>query len=166
MASPKDVVGQQLTFGQTLFEMFTSDLSDAEYFIPAAEGTNHIAWVLGHVAQTEDWMVGLLTGAERTVSEDLQELFGGSSECSPDANKYPPRKALDEMFRSNRARAIKAAQTADDSRWDDAPPEDGLPKDFFPTLGSFWGMMGMHQFWHLGQLTTCRSAMKKKRVLG
>lgn len=166
MASPKDVVVQQLIFGQTLFEMFTSDLSDAEYFIPAAKGTNHAAWILGHVAQTEDWMVGLLTGAERTVSEDLQKLFGGSSECSPDADKYPPRKELDEMFRSNRARAIKAAQTVDDGCWDDAAPEGGLPQDSFPTVGSIWGMMGTHQFWHLGQLTTCRSAMKKKRVLG
>ncbi|MCH8242138.1 MAG: DinB family protein, partial [Planctomycetes bacterium] len=145
MASPKDVVVQQLIFGQTLFEMFTSDLSDAEYFIPAAEGTNHVAWVLGHVAQTEDWMVGLLTGVERTVSEDLQELFGGSSECSPDADKYPPRKALDEMFRSNRARAIQAAQTVDDNRWDDAAPDGGLSQDSFPTVGSIWGMMGMHQ---------------------
>lgn len=166
MASPKDVVVQQLKLGQTLFEMFTSDLSDAEYFIPAAEGTNHIAWVLGHIAQTEDWMVGLLTGAERTVSEDLQKLFGGSSECSTDAGRYPSRKELDEMFRSNRARAMKAAQAADDGCWDDAAPEDGLPKDFFPTVGSVWGMMGAHQFWHLGQLTTCRSVMKKKRVLG
>ena len=166
MASPKDVVVHQLTFGQKLFEMYTSDLSDEEYFIPAAEGTNHIAWVLGHIAQTEDWMIGLLTSAERTVSKDLQELFGGSSECSPDAEKYPSRKELDEMFRSNRARAIKAAQTADDSCWDDAAPEDGLPKDSFPTVGSVWGMMGAHQFWHLGQLTTCRSVMKKKRILG
>ena len=82
MASPKDVVVHRLTFGQSLIEMFTSDLSDEEYFIPAAEGTNHIAWILGHVAQTEDWMVKLLTSAERRVSEELQKLFGGSSECT------------------------------------------------------------------------------------
>ncbi len=166
MASPKDVVVQQLMFGQTLFEMFTSDLSNEEYFIPAAEGTNHVAWVLGHIAQTEDWMIGLLTGAERTVSEDLQELFGGSSECSPDASKYPQRKELDDIVRSNRARAIRAAQTVDDSCWDDVAPEGGLPQNFFPTVGSIWGLVGTHQFWHLGQLTTCRSVMKKKRVLG
>lgn len=166
MASPKDVVVHQLTFGQSLFETFTSDLSDEEYFMPAAEGTNHVAWILGHVAQTEDWMVNLLTGAERTVSEDLQKLFGGSSECVADAALYPSRKDLDEMFRSNRGRAINAAQTVDDGCWDDAAPEDGLPKEFFPTVGSIWGMMGSHQFWHVGQLTTCRSVMKKKRVLG
>lgn len=166
MAGPKDVVVHQLKFGQTLFQMFTSDLSDEEYFIPAAEGTNHVAWVLGHIAQTEDWMVSLLTGAERTVSEDVQKLFGGSSECVPDAGKYPSRKTLDDLFHDNRARAIEAAGLFDDSRWDDTAPEGGLPVDSFPTVGSIWGMMGMHQFWHLGQLTTCRSAMKKKRVLG
>ena len=111
-------------------------------------------------------MIDLLTSAKRTVSEDLQKLFGGSSECFPDAALYPTREDLDEMFRSNRGRAIKAARTVDDACWDDVAPEGGLPKEFFPTVGSIWGMMGTHQFWHLGQLTTCRSVMKKKRVLG
>ena len=112
-------------------------------------------------------MVKLLTSAERRVSEELQKLFGGSSECLPDAAIYPSREDLDEVFRSNRGRAINAAQTVDDGCWNDAAPEDGLSKEFFPTVGSiFWGMMGTHQFWHLGQLTTCRSVMKKKRLLG
>ena len=77
-------------------------------------------------------MVKLLTSAERRVSEELQKLFGGSSECLPDAAIYPSRKDLDEVFRSNRGRAINAAQTVDDGYWDDAAPEGGLPKEFFP----------------------------------
>ena len=166
MGSPKGVVLQQMKTGQMLIEMLTADLTDGEYFIPAADGTNHTGWILGHIAQSEDWMISLLTGAPRVVPEDMQRLFGGTSECVSDASRYPSRETLDTMFRDNRMRAIEAVHNADESRWDDPAPDGDLPKDFFPTVGSIWGMMGTHQFWHLGQLTTCRTAMKKKRVLG
>jgi len=166
MADPREVVLQQLKTGQMLMEKLTADLTDAEYFVPAVGGTNHVGWILGHLGQTEDWMIYMMTGAPRNVSEDHQKLFGGASECIADAAVYPSRKTLDEMFRDNRARAREALQNFDISHWDDPAPEGDLPKEFFPNLGSIWGMMGAHQFWHIGQITTCRKAMNKKRVLG
>ena len=165
MAGPKDVVLQQLESGQMLIEMLTADLTDAEYFVPAVAGTNHVGWILGHLGQSEDWMIFTITGAARKASEDHQKLFGGSSECIADAAVYPSRKTLDEMFRVNRARAKEALQNFDVSHWDDPSPDGDFPKDFFPTIGSIWGMMGTHQFWHIGQITTCRMTLSKKRVM-
>ncbi len=164
MAGAKDVIHQQLQNGQQLIQMYTGDLSDEEYFKAAAPRTNHPAWILGHIATSEDSLVSMLTGQLKRFSEATHELFGGSSTCVPDAAQYPSRKELDEMFRNAREYTVEALQMYDESKWANPAPE-GLPKEFFSTAGSVWGLIGFHQFWHIGQLTTCRQAMNKKRML-
>ncbi len=164
MASPKDVVLHQFQIGQTLLEMLIADLTDEEYFKPPIAGANHTAWILGHISQTEDWAVGLITGCAHRLSQSTHELFQGGSTCLPDSAKYPSRKEIDEMFRNSRAATTEALKAFDDGKWNDPSPE-GAPQQFFPTLGSLWGLQGTHQFWHVGQLTVCRHAMNKKKVL-
>lgn len=164
MASPKDVVLHQFKTGQFLLEKLSEDLSDAEYFKPPIEGANHAAWLLGHIACTEDWVMATTTGADRRIPQAMQDLFKGGSVSIPDPSMYPSRSEIDELFRTGRAKAIEVLTAFDEARWDDPSPGDA-PVQFFPTLGSLWGMAGTHQFWHIGHLTVCRTAMKKKRIL-
>ncbi|MHC4697205.1 MAG: DinB family protein [Planctomycetota bacterium] len=164
MASAKDVIRNQLQNGQQLIEMYTGDLSDEEYFHPATPGTNHAAWILGHIAVSEDSLVSMITGQAKRFPQAVHDLLGPSSTCESDASKYPSRSELDEMFRNSRAHTVEALQTFDEGKWVDPAPE-GLPKQFFWTAGAVWGLIGFHQFWHIGQLTTCRTVMNKKRLL-
>jgi len=98
------------------------------------------------------------------MPQATQDLFKGGSVSVADPSRYPSRVEIDELFRSGRTYAIKALEAFDEARWDDPSPGDA-PAQFFPTLGSLWGMAGTHQFWHIGHLTVCRTAMKKKRIL-
>lgn len=164
MLGLKDVIIEQLQSGQLLIEKLTEDLSDAEYFVPPIEGANHVGWILGHMACSEDWASSLITGTRLRIPQSVHEVFKGGSKCIPDASKYPSRKEMDELFYNNRADTVEVLKTFDDDKWGDPSPED-VPRDFFPTLGSLWGMVGTHQFWHIGQITVCRAAMKKKPVL-
>jgi len=164
MASAKEVVLQQLRMGQYFHEKFTADLSDAEYFKPPAEGANHAAWLLGHVACSEDSIVSEITGAPKRIPEATHELFNRGSTCVPDPRKYPSRRQIDELFRNSRANTIEALTKYDDRKWEEPSPE-GWDKSMFPTMGAMWALQGTHQFWHIGQLAVCRQAMKKKRVL-
>lgn len=164
MASPKDVIADQLQRSAFLFQTFTKDFSDAEYFQPAVSGSNHAAWVVGHIACAEDWGRWLLTGAAKQIDEPTHALFKGGSNCMPDAGKYPSRQAIDMMFQNSRARLSDALGAFDVRRWDEPTPEQG-PRKQFGTLGAVWGLMGFHPFWHIGQLTTCRVALKKKAML-
>lgn len=164
MADAKSVILGQLQTGQFLMEKFTADLTDAEYFQVPCKGANHIGWVIGHIACSEDAIGAAASGGEKRIPEATHTLFAGSSECHADAGKYPSRKELDELFKDARATLIERLTTSDASKWDDPSPE-GWPKEIFPTIGSLWGMQGAHQFWHIGQITVCRAAMGKKRVL-
>lgn len=165
MATLKDVIIGQIQMGQTLFDMFTGDFSDAEFFQPPVSGTNHAGWIFGHIACSEDWAVGLITGKEKRIEKPMHDRFGGSSVCHADASKYPSRKEIDELYRNAHANILEVLESFDESRWDDPAPE-GVPKEFFPTIGSMWGMQGAHPFWHVGQLTVCRVALGKPKVLG
>lgn len=164
MAGLKDVVGHQLETGNFLLGKFTGDLSDAEYFIPAVEGGNHAAWILGHIAVSEDLMVSLITGSPKRLPEPMHELFRGGSACVADASKYPSRSKIDDLLRTARTNTLAALAAFDEGKSNDPSPERPA-KDFFPTMGSLWGMIGAHQFWHIGQLTDCRRVLKKPPVL-
>ena len=123
-----------------------------------------MAWLLGHVACSEDSLVAQITGGGKRIPDATHELFKGGSACVANASKYPSRTQIDELFRNSRANTMETLTKYDDRKWGDPPPP-GWDKSLFPTIGAIWALQGTHQFWHLGQLVVCRQAMKKKRVL-
>ena len=164
MTKAKEVILQQLRSGQDLYEKFTADLADREYFVSPAEGCNHTAWLVGHVACSEDSLVSQITGGAKRIPDATHELFKAGSKCVGDASKYPSRVQIDKLFHDSRMNTMGALTRYDDRRWDEPSPE-GWDKSVFPTMGAMWGLQGTHQFWHLGQLTVCRQVMRKKNVL-
>ncbi len=165
MASAKDVLLRQLEVSGMLIEKMTADLSDEEYFKMPMPGTNHVAWLVGHIAVSEERMAAAICGTNTTTDEATQELFKAGSTCTDDAGTYPARSQIDAMFRDSRANMIEKLKAFDDAKWNEPSPED-WDKNFFPTLGSMWSMMGTHPFWHVGHITVCRAALGKKGVLG
>ena len=165
MADVKDVILQQLGTADYLLGQFTGDLTNEEFFKMPLDGANHAAWIVGHVACSEDSIVAAITSGAKRIPEVTSELFKGGSVCVPDASKYPSRRELEELLKDSRAHTVEALKTYDAGKWDDPSPE-GWSKEIFPTMGVLWGLIGTHVFWHIGQLTVCRAAMSKKHVLG
>ena len=164
MADAKELVKQQLQMGENLLKMFSSDFSEAECLAPPVEGGCHLIWILGHVAGTQEWAVSKLTGQAVRMPPNLVELFKGGSKVSVDAKRYPSRAEVEDLSRRAQAATIKALDAFDEKRWSDPSPE-GVPRDYFPTAGSLWGMMGTHTFWHVGQLTDIRRRLGKPQRL-
>ena len=165
MSYVKGVVLGQLQSGQAAIEMLTKDLSDREYFRVPIKGANHIGWVLGHVACTEDWAMAAVTGSSQRIPQTTHGLFKSGSTCVAHASRYPTRTQIDELFKTARARTAEALMNFELTKWDDPSP-DAVPKAFFPTMGSVWAKQVTHQFWHIGQMAVCRVAMQKPRVFG
>ena len=164
MPSAKAIIMEQMGMGQFLFDKFTADLSDEEFFKPPVPGANHAGWIVGHIAVSEDSLASGVTGEEKSIPESIQELFKGGSKCLADAAQYPSRKEIEELYKNTRAHTIEAIKASDESTWD-APSPEGFTKEVFPTVASIWGLIGTHQYWHIGQLTVCRTALGKKHVL-
>ena len=166
MAGLKDVLKQQFQMGANLVEMFSSDLSDEEYLFQPTEGGCHLTWILGHLADTQDWAVSQLTGQLRRMSEAWIELFKGGATVFGDASRYPSRAQVEGLFRDTQAATLAALDAFDEARWDDPAPQ-GVPRDYFPTVGSVWSLLATHTFWHIGQLTVNRRMLgKPAKLLG
>lgn len=164
MSIAKNVIQNQLDTGMFLIEKFTADLSDQDYFHAPVASSNHTAWILGHLATSDDRMLSTITGKPHRLPKDHHELFRGGAPCDPSPSRYPARKAMDELFRTQRAHVVEALKMADQKSWDEPCPDENMRR-FFPTVGSLWGMLGTHQFWHIGQLTVCRQSLRKPHVL-
>jgi hypothetical protein len=160
MLSPNDVIAHQLQMGANLFKMFTSDLSDEEYLFQPTEGGCHLLWILGHLAHTQEWALTNLAGQPSRMPKEMQELFSGGSTVYGDASRYPSPTEVQDLFAGTQERMLAALAAFDTARWSDPSPE-GIPHEFFPTLGSMWEMLAVHTFWHFGQLTVNRRMMGK-----
>jgi len=165
MAQAKDVILAQLATAEFLFTQLTTDMSDDEYFKVPVAGANHPAWLVGHVAVSNDRMSAAACGTDPKTSQATQELFMAGSTCHDDPSKYPSRAEIDALFRDTQALTVERLKGFDDSKWEDPSPE-GWNKEFFPTLGTLWTLIGTHPFWHVGHLTVCRKVLGKKGILG
>jgi len=163
MTTPKDIIISQLASGDYVLYKMIEDLSENEFFVPAMKGGNHAAWIVGHIAVSEDSMVAGLLGKELKYPKE-NELFKGGTQCLPDASKYPSKAKIIELLRNARANTLEALKQSDVSKWTQPSPE-GWPKDVFPNVASVWALISSHPFWHIGQLSMCRMSMNKKRAL-
>ncbi len=164
MIRAKEMILQQLHTGTFLFQKFTDDLLDEEYFIAPTTGGNHTAWNLGHIACVEDAIVSGICSGQPQLSKVVRDLFASGASCSVDAARYPSRAEIDSLFSETRERTVSAVEELDDALWNDPPPPS-FPRELFPTRGAAWSALGTHQFWHLGEVAVCRTALGKDRVL-
>lgn len=158
---PRTLLIDQLQSGESIMTKAVNDLNDREFHTRLPGRGESVNWIFGHLATNEDWFLMKLTGSAQQVSGELQEKY--QADESPPADSSTPiveRHDILNFFRFHRARVIEALQKTDITRWDDPAP-DGLPL-MFSTLGSAWGILGTHQYWHLGQIMTIRQMLAKE----
>ena len=155
--TPKEIVSGQFTLCQSLYEGAVKDLSEQDMRFQPFEGANHINWILVHLAVSEDSLIAAITGKPKRYSESLHKSFGGGSTCSPDDGMT--KSEAWRMYAEQGTTTVEFIRTFPESRYDEAAPES--LRSFFPTIGAVVGLMGTHPYWHVGQATSNRRALKK-----
>jgi hypothetical protein len=157
----KTLLREQLVSGKHILEKAVDDLSDDEFKVRLPGDGVFATWIFGHLAVSEDWVLGLLTGSEVQLPKDFTSKFEGdrSFQQEFDFNRLPSRSEALERFDVQHRRVLEALAQEDPSTWDRPSPE--IIPDVFPTLGALWGVMGTHPYWHLGQLIAIRHALGK-----
>ena len=156
----KEMVLSQLARGTWLYEKAVGDFGDGDAKFQPCEGGNHLNWILLHMAATEDWIAGTLSGKPPVLSEDLHERYRGGSECVADDGMT--KAEAWKTFTETRARTVAFVQSFDESTYGDALPE-GTSK-VFSTVSDLIGALGMHQFWNVGQVFVNRRMLKKEPI--
>ena len=155
----KALLTSQLGSSAWLLGKAAEDLNDAD-FLAQLPGEGQTAnWIYGHLATSEDWFMSKLTGSSLQISADDHERYKAGQALTTDPGAYLSKADVLSLFQTQRERTLGALSKADTSSWDSPAPE-GLPP-MMETVGSVWGVVGTHSFWHLGQVTAIRRMLGK-----
>lgn len=156
----KQLAVNQLQASKWLFDNFIKDFSEADARRQPCEGGNHLNWILVHLAVSEDSITASISGGPKRYAEALHKAYGGGSACKADDGMTLAEAR--RMYDESHARTLDFIGKLPDARLADKAPE-GMPP-LFPTVGAVLGLLATHPFWHFGQLTVTRAALKKPRV--
>lgn len=160
--TPKDIVLNQHASAQWLYEGAVKELSDADCRYQPFDGANHVNWILAHLAVSEDSLISQITGHPKRYSEPLHKSYGGGSVCRADDGMT--RAEAWKMYTDSAKMTVEFVKGFPESRYDEPAPEN--LRQMFPTIGAVIGLLGAHPYWHFGQVTFNRRALKKPMMFG
>ncbi|MEO1534061.1 MAG: DinB family protein [Planctomycetota bacterium] len=125
---------------------------------------SHAAYIVGHIAFTDDSTLTMLAGAESSLSESEQKLFGGGATISESLADYPPQARLIETMHAVRANLTEYFKSL--SPAEIIAPVEGPLAQFGDTRAKLMTSIAWHEGFHAGQLSVIRRQLGLPRLFG
>lgn len=158
-----ELLAAQLRAGQWTLERAASDLDDDDFTVELPGGGESALWVFEHLAVNEDWFLNVLLGTASPIDVAANEAAIFQADFpGPDVLARGPvesRAHALSLFDQQRQRVYAALAVEDANLWNSPPPQ-GFPA-VFDSRGAVWGILGTHQYWHLGQVMSIRTMLGK-----
>ena len=155
---------EALQFARGVTLAFAESLSDDQFFERACDGGNHAAFIIGHIASTDDFVLAELTGSPPTMPESLLKLVGGGAPVSDDRDVYPSRGELMAMLADRREASVSYFKSFDDEGL--LAPIEGKIAQFGKNRAVLMATTAWHEGMHAGQITVARKRLGMAPVLG
>jgi hypothetical protein len=153
---PKAVVRRQMNQAGNILLTAVEPLGADEFF---AEGLNGIsaAWTVGHLACVMDLFTSWIEQRDLVITSTMHGVFNSleielptkSKAASVDRQAFPKSDIM-LLFRNTQVRTLKLLDEFDVALWEGRTPPHA--PETLPTYGSIWQNLGVHTFWHLGEL--------------
>jgi hypothetical protein len=161
MTTAKDVIRLNLSAADYMLKSYLKDLSDDDLLVTAVEGTNPIAWQIGHLISAERWLTDTVKpGASPAPPEGLDAAHGKET-AAPNAFKLFASK--DEYLKAWDAQ--RAATLAVLDALPDNQLENPSGIEFAPTFAAALNAIGGHALGHIGQFVAVRRTLGKPIVI-
>jgi hypothetical protein len=159
----KDVLNAQMDLGEFILKKYLEDMSDADLMTRPSNGSNHLAWQIGHLINSEKQLLEMVCpGAGAALPAGFAEQHGKESTGCDDAAKFLTKAKYLELFDLQRA-ATKAAL----AKLPDADLDKPGPPNFkmCPTVGLLFNLLAGHVTMHSGQIAAARRVLGKPVVI-
>lgn len=151
----RQAIKTNLQMSDMIVQAYLGDLSDADLLVRPIPGTNHIAWQLGHLINSEHNMIGAIKqGAMPPLPAGFEAKFKKETASSDDPSHFPRKQEFLEIYSQQRQATLKALEACSDADLDAASPEQF--RNFWPNVGSLFSMQGSHWLMHAGQWAVLR----------
>ena len=155
--SMKRMAINRLEWDARFSDSLLNALPDEHMLTRAGGAGNHAAWVLGHMAQSMDFIVAMVSGEARVLDESWDVLFGGGSEPADDCSGYPSLPEMREGLDRARARTMEWVNGLDETTMFEPVPEPLQP--FANDAISVPFTIVAHNLFHVGQVATIRASL-------
>ncbi len=138
------------------------DVTEEESVMQIENITNHIRWQTGHIVNSADFMLSILS-EDGATPDEWKELFKRGAESRDDASVYPSMSELKEKLYSLYDKLPEALEDKSDTFLDEeieiAP---GWKESRINSLIFF----GEHTFYHCGQIAMMIRSIGRERPFG
>jgi len=156
----KDVLLGNMDLCMSVLNTYVSDLSDADLLRRPAPRANHLAWQLGHLIQSENFLMNSLSpGSMPALPAGFAEQHNQAAAESDDPARFLTKQQYMKLFKQQREATRKVVAGIDEADLDKPGPE--RMRRICPTIGSFLILVGNHPMMHAGQFATVRRLLDK-----
>jgi len=147
-------------FNSRFLKQTVSDLSPEEWLKRPSDTTNHIAWIVGHMALCRSRVLHFM-GAE--WAQPSLEIFGRGTKLQEDSTYPSPDLLLNLWSEAGHAMAAAFENVQQDLL---AQPATKGPPSLDGKVSGIVNFMAIHETYHLGQASYLRSWLGHKGVMG
>ena len=126
-------------------------------------GSNHALWFVGHMANTDNFLLSLVSPASAVPLEGFNAQFGMGSQPTSQPGEYPPAEKVLSTMRERRTKLLEVLAGLSDEELAQKTPE-GAP-EFLPDFASVFELAIWHEGLHSGQLSVTRRALGHKPLV-
>jgi hypothetical protein len=158
--TPNELAADLLARNHEMLKSTLADFTDADMLVRPCPGANHPAWQLGHMIDSEASMLNALKpGAAPTLPSGFIEKFKKETTNSDEANFFPKKSELLDLFSKVRGETIAFARGLSPAEMDQPSPE--RMRAWAPTVAHLMNMVPAHVMMHVGQFQVARRKLGK-----
>ncbi len=153
---PKAVVRRQMNQAGNILLTAIEPFSNDEFYAEALNGIS-AAWTVGHLACVMDLFTSWIEQRDLFIDATMHGVFNSLEIERPTKTKAAsvdrvamPKPDIMLLFRNTQVRTLKLLDEFDVALWESRTPPHA--PETLPTYGAIWQNLGVHTFWHLGEL--------------
>ncbi len=160
----KEAIRSSMDVSLFVLNTYLSDLDDADLLRRPGPDCNHLAWQLGHLISSEVQLLDqICPGKGAELPEGFAETHAKENRHSDDASQFKTKQEYLELFQRARAATTSALDAIADEQLDAPSPESF--REYFPTVGHMFTLIGTHPMMHAGQFVVVRRQLGKPVLL-
>ena len=160
----KDVIRKLFNSSDTILTTYLNDLSDADPLLRPVPGSNHIAWQLGHLINSEQSLLKYIPGTTPIeLPSGWAEKYSADSSRAESTTGFLSKADYLTLYQKSRANAVKNLDQYPESDLD--KPTTGRLASIAPTHGQMFVLIANHPLMHVGQFVVVRRKLGKPIVI-
>jgi uncharacterized damage-inducible protein DinB len=156
---------RQLRSTRQLSEKLLADFKTPQEWVHQVHpGCNHALWFAGHMANTDNFLLSLVSPSSTLPLDGWSSRFGMGSQPTDHPAEYPPPETVLATMRERRAELLQVLSQLSEEDLAKKTPA-GAP-EFLPDLASVFELAIWHEGLHAGQLSVTRRALGHQPLVG